>query len=179
MTSTLQSVIGWSAVFLAGILAALIISQAAPGTAQTFPAPCATVTTTARPSLTTAPLVRTATASPTIQTIFQTSTACCGDCLIGCPTPTQEVLASFTPTASPSQVSGNRLYRVVAERGLNVRADASINAPVTGRVAWGEIVSISTTRQVGGYLWGRLPNGWVAISDNQGNQFLQQKEVSR
>ena len=164
--------------FVVGIAAAITLNQAAPGTAQTFPAPCATVTTTARPSLTTAPLVRTATASPTIQTIFQTATACCGDCLIGCPTPTQEIWASPslspTPTASPSQVSGNRLYQVIAERGLNVRADASINAAITGRVVWGESVSISTTRQVGGYLWGRLADGrgWLAIGDTLGNVFL-------
>jgi uncharacterized protein YgiM (DUF1202 family) len=158
--------------FLVGIAAAISVSQAAPGTAQTFPAPCATVTTTARPSLTTQPLV---TRTPTIQAIFMTATACRGDCLL-VQSPTQEIWASPslspTPTASPSQVSGSRLYRVVAERGLNVRATPSINADVIGRVVWGESVSISTTRQVGGYLWGRLPNGWVAIRDNQGNEFL-------
>jgi hypothetical protein len=60
--------------------------------------------------------------------------------------------------------------------GSNIRARASINSPVVGLLISGQsVIILEPPVVVVGYTWGQLADGrgYVAISNNQGKEFLE------
>lgn len=133
------------------------------------PSPQATQTTVALPTATHPPSL-TPTYDFATHTIFQTATAMKQANLTQeakwtrtpnfFPTPTLEELS--TPSPVPTPTSGGQ-YRIVAALGVNIRVAPSLTAVIVGHYRLGEVVTVTETRVINGYTWGKTSAGWVAI----------------
>lgn len=75
--------------------------------------------------------------------------------------PIESQRASRSTSAAPA----DRSYRVSTPRGLRIRAEAALSAPIVGSLMGGNAVSLTAEERVsGGYTWGKLAgrSGWVA-----------------
>ncbi|MBQ9839247.1 MAG: SH3 domain-containing protein [Oscillospiraceae bacterium] len=79
--------------------------------------------------------------------------------------PTEVTEPSTEPTIAPTEPTEPKtgLFGTVTANQLNIRSKASSTSDVVGVLKKGNKVQITETKTAGGYEWGRIENGWIAL----------------